>query len=192
MTAAPLPSAAEAAVAALREAQATIATAESITGGLVVGGLTSVPGSSAVVLGGVVAYSISVKQRMLGVPAAVLEQSGPVHPDTAMWMALGAARRFGANVTLATTGVAGPEPHGGSTPGQVLFGWWTDGTGGVLQAQLSGDRWEIRAQAVELAMSIIVQCARNGALTAADLGQHRPVETVDHGVAQAELRFPTG
>lgn len=192
MTAAPLPSAAEAAIAALRDAQATIATAESITGGLVVGGLTSIPGSSAVVLGGVAAYNVSVKQRMLGVPAAVLEKFGPVHPDTAMWMALGAARRLGANVTLATTGVAGPEPHGGAAPGQVLFGWWTDGTGGVLQGQLSGDRWEIRAQAVELAMGIIEQCARNGAPSAADLGQARSVEMVDHGVAQAEFRFPTG
>jgi nicotinamide-nucleotide amidase len=190
MTAAALPSAAESAIAALRDTNATIATAESITGGLIVGALTGVPGSSAVVKGGVVAYNVSVKHELLGVPEAVLTEHGPVHPDTAMWMALGAARRLGTSTALATTGVAGPEPHGGSAPGRVLFGWWHRGHGGVAQAQLSGDRVEVRRQAVELALAIIEQCARNEMPEVSRSATAGLLQEVDHGVAEAEFRFP--
>ncbi len=192
MTVAARPSAAESAIAALLDANATIATAESITGGLVVGALTEVPGSSAVVNGGVVAYNVSVKHELLGVPEAVLADHGPVHPDTAMWMALGVARRLGATTALATTGVAGPEPHGGSAPGRVLFGWWHRGHGGVAQAQLSGDRVEIRQQAVELGLAIIEQCARSETLAVSESAVSGSLQEVDHGVAEAEFRFPSG
>ena len=91
----------------------TLATAESCTGGLVAHLITEVPGSSAYLAGGVVAYSNPVKERELGVPAETLERHGAVSPETAAAMAAGARERLGADVAVSVTGVAGP---GGGSP----------------------------------------------------------------------------
>src|ERR1044072_777163 len=91
----------------------TLATAESCTGGLVAAGLTSVPGASDVFLGGVVTYANEVKARELGVPVELLQRRGAVSAEVAEAMAAGARERFGANVAVSVTGVAGP---GGGAP----------------------------------------------------------------------------
>ncbi len=92
---------------------ATVATAESCTGGLLGGRITAVPGSSAWYLGGVVAYANRIKESILGVPAHVLETEGAVSAATAAAMASGVRDRFGADYALSVTGIAGP---GGGTP----------------------------------------------------------------------------
>jgi nicotinamide-nucleotide amidase len=103
----------EAAVGALLAAhRATLAVAESCTGGLIGHRLTDVPGSSAYVRADVVAYSNEIKQALLGVPAATLEQHGAVSVETAEAMARGVRRLAGSTIGLATTGIAGP---GGGT-----------------------------------------------------------------------------
>lgn len=91
----------------------TVATAESCTGGLIGHLLTNVSGSSAYVLGGVIAYSNEIKQALLGVQAATLERYGAVSEPTALEMARGARQRFGADIGISTTGIAGPT---GGTP----------------------------------------------------------------------------
>jgi nicotinamide-nucleotide amidase len=96
----------------LRRAGATVAVAESCTGGLLGADFTSAPGSSDYFLGGVVAYGDRIKQELLGVTAATLRQSGAVSEETARAMAEGVRTRFGADYAIAVTGVAGPE--GGS------------------------------------------------------------------------------
>lgn len=106
-------------LALLERAGATVATAESLTGGLVVAALTSVPGSSAAVRGGLVAYATDLKQTLAGVPAEVLERDGPVAAATAAAMAAGARQRCGATYGVATTGVAGPDRQDGYPPGTL-------------------------------------------------------------------------
>ena len=96
-----------------RERALTLATAESITGGMIGARLTSVPGSSDVFLGGIVAYADDVKERELEVPAKTLREHGAVSPETAAAMARGARERLGADVAVSVTGVAGPD--GGTT-----------------------------------------------------------------------------
>jgi nicotinamide-nucleotide amidase len=101
----------------------TVAVAESLTGGLVVAELVSVPGSSAVVRGGVVAYQTPLKHSLLGVDAGLLAEHGPVHPDVAAAMATGVRERLAvdgrrADVGLSTTGVAGPDDQDGHAPGR--------------------------------------------------------------------------
>src|SRR5690606_25849076 len=91
----------------------TIATAESCTGGLVAHRITTVAGSSAYFIGGVVAYSNELKQSLLGVPAAILERHGAVSRQCALAMAQGVRLRTGADIGVSTTGIAGP---GGATP----------------------------------------------------------------------------
>jgi nicotinamide-nucleotide amidase len=91
----------------------TLATAESCTGGLVAARLTSVPGSSDVVVGGIVAYSDDVKRTELDVPAELIERHGAVSVEVAAAMAQGARARLGADIAVAVTGIAGP---GGGTP----------------------------------------------------------------------------
>lgn len=98
--------------AACRAAGWTVATAESCTGGLVAHLLTEIPGSSAYVRGGIVAYANEVKRESLGVPPEVLEAHGAVSAQVALAMADGARRRLGVDVAVAVTGVAGPD--GGS------------------------------------------------------------------------------
>lgn len=91
----------------------TIATAESCTGGLVAARITGVSGSSAYFLGGIVSYSNDAKHRLLGVPDLMLERYGAVSADVALAMARGVRRKIGADIGIATTGIAGP---GGATP----------------------------------------------------------------------------
>ncbi|MGQ9477425.1 MAG: CinA family protein [Candidatus Bipolaricaulia bacterium] len=98
--------------ALLRERGLTLATAESCTGGLLGHMITNVPGSSDYFLGGVVAYSNAAKERLLGVRAETLAKEGAVSEAVALEMARGARRLFGADLALATTGIAGP---GGGT-----------------------------------------------------------------------------
>jgi PncC family amidohydrolase len=97
----------------------TLAVAESLTGGLVVAAVVDVPGASAVLRGGVVAYATDLKAALLDVDPGLLAQEGAVHPDVALAMARGAAARLGADYAVATTGVAGPDPQDGHPVGEV-------------------------------------------------------------------------
>lgn len=94
-----------------------IATAESCTGGLVVGALTDIPGSSAVVTAGFVTYSNEAKHEFLDVSNETLEAFGAVSKETAISMASGALKKAKADLTVAITGIAGP---GGATPGKPV------------------------------------------------------------------------
>lgn len=103
----------------LAERSATVATAESLTGGLLGARLTDMPGSSATFRGGVVAYATDLKAGLLDVPRELLAEHGAVHPDVAAAMARGVRDRLGATYGLAVTGVAGPEPQDGHSVGTV-------------------------------------------------------------------------
>ncbi|HKY24655.1 MAG TPA: CinA family nicotinamide mononucleotide deamidase-related protein [Gaiella sp.] len=125
-----------------------LATAESCTGGLVAVRLTDVPGSSDVVLGGVVAYANEVKVAELGVPAELLEEHGAVSGEVAAAMAAGVRTRLGAEVGIGVTGVAGPG--GGSEEKPVgLVHFHVSAPDGEVGRELSlpGDRDTIRARA---------------------------------------------
>ncbi len=107
-------------VTALKQLSQTLATAESLTGGLVGATLTDVPGASAVYRGGLIVYATELKAELARVSADTLASDGPVASSTAAQLALGAAATCGADWGLATTGVAGPEPQDGHPVGQVF------------------------------------------------------------------------
>ena len=100
----------------------TVATAESLTAGMVAAVLADTPGASGMLQGGVVAYQNSVKAGVLGVPAELLDAVGAVDAQVAAAMAEGARRICGADIGVSTTGVAGPEPHDGKAVGTVFIG----------------------------------------------------------------------
>lgn len=135
-------------VAALRAAGATVATAESLTGGLVGGELTGVAGASAVFRGGIVAYDVEAKQRLLGVPADLLAARGPVDPDVAVAMAEGVRERLSASYGIGVTGVAGPEPHGGAQPGTVWCALAGPRGSRAVEMTWRGDRERVRTLTV--------------------------------------------
>jgi nicotinamide-nucleotide amidase len=103
----------------LAERGATVAVAESLTGGLIGAELTAMPGSSSTFAGGVIAYATPLKHSLLGVPEDLLTAHGAVHPEVAAAMARGVRERLGASYGLAVTGVAGPEPQDGQPVGTV-------------------------------------------------------------------------
>jgi nicotinamide-nucleotide amidase len=138
----------------------TVAVAESLTGGLVSGALTSVAGASVVLRGGVVAYATDLKEALLGVPADLLASQGPVDPDVAAGMAAGVRRVLGATYGVATTGVAGPGPADGQPAGTVFISVCGP-TGGAGQGlQLAGDRQRVREETVRQALSLLVNVLR--------------------------------
>ena len=144
------------AVAALRAAGLSVATAESLTGGLVCAALVDVPGASAVVRGAVVAYATELKASVLGVDAALLARTGPVDAEVARQMARGVRERLGADVGLATTGVAGPGPADGHEAGTVYVAVAADALPGGATARrlaLPGERAAVRRGAVEAVLA---------------------------------------
>ena len=100
----------------------TVATAESLTAGLLAATLAEVPGASGTLQGGVVAYQNHVKERLLGVDPGLLVRAGAVDAEVARQMAEGARRVTGADVGISTTGVAGPDAHQGKAVGTVYVG----------------------------------------------------------------------
>lgn len=145
---------AERAVTALLRRAETLATAESITGGLIGAVLTAVAGSSGAYRGGLIVYATELKHTLAGVSRATLERDGPVAARTACELADGAVRRCGSTWGLAVTGVAGPDPQAGHPVGQVFVG--LSGPGSPTRARelrLSGDRGQIRDQTVRAALA---------------------------------------
>src|SRR5258708_3911049 len=106
----------------LRRRHLTVAVAESCTGGLLAAALTDLPGSSESFLGGMVTYANEAKIGILGVDEAMLKKHGAVSAEVAEQMATGATSRFGADVGLGVTGVAGPASEGGQTGGLTFIG----------------------------------------------------------------------
>ena len=150
----------QAVVTLLIEQGKTIATAESCTGGLIAAMLTDVPGSSAAVLGGSVAYANAMKQSQLGVPEDLLKQHGAVSPQVVMAMAIGALKHSAADVALSTSGIAGPT---GGTPDKPVGTVWI----GLARRQgqtihcepwltsLAGDRETIRDRSAKCALQLL-------------------------------------
>lgn len=141
----------------------TVATAESCTGGLLAARLTARPGSSAYVLGGVVAYANSAKQQVVGVPAELLAEHGAVSPEVGAALADGARSRFGAEIGVGITGVAGP---GGATPDKPVgtVHLCVRGPGGALDRslRLPGSRTAVRERSVTMAMHLLRELLLGG------------------------------
>ncbi len=142
----------------------TLATAESCTGGLVAARITSVAGSSAVFLGGVVSYANAVKRDLLGVPQEVLEGEGApgaVSDACAGAMAAGARERLKADGAVSVTGIAGPD---GGTPqkpvGLVHFGLATAAGVRTERHLFAGDREAVRRQTAEHALALLLGAAK--------------------------------
>jgi len=134
----------------------TLATAESCTGGLVAARLTSVPGSSAVVRGGIVAYANEVKERELGVSRALLDTHGAVSAEVAEAMARGARERLGVDVAVSVTGIAGPDGGTREKPvGLVYLHAETPQGGRGREFSFPGDRASIRARSVVGALHLV-------------------------------------
>ena len=149
-------------IAALIARGASVATAESLTGGLVCAALTSVPGSSAVVRGGIVAYSVAVKADVLGVDGDLLERQGAVDPAVAVQMAAGARRVLDSDYAVATTGSAGPDPDpGGPMTGPIPPGRGFVAVAGPGVEVVAGfacegqDRADVRSHAVDAALALL-------------------------------------
>ncbi|MFD9739244.1 CinA family protein [Umezawaea sp. NPDC059074] len=143
-------------VALLRSRGETVAAAESLTAGLVTAALTSVPGASAVVRGGLVVYATDLKHALAGVDEALLAAHGAVHPEVARQLAVGARTRCGATWGLGLTGVAGPDPQDGVAPGTVHVAVSNETGTAVETMTLGGDRHAVRSQSVDGVLALLV------------------------------------
>jgi nicotinamide-nucleotide amidase len=140
----------------LRERGETVATAESLTAGMVVVELTRIPGSSAVVRGGLVVYATDLKHALADVDADLLAAHGPVHPEVARQLAEGARSRCGATWGLGLTGVAGPGPQDGVPAGTVHIGLSGSSGSWVRALTLGGDRHEVRTRSTIAALDLLL------------------------------------
>ncbi len=134
---------------------ATVAAAESLTGGLLGAALSELPGASATYRGGLITYATDIKTSLAGVSVDLLAARGPVADDVAAAMAEGARDRLGATYGLGLTGVAGPEAQGGQPVGTVCIGLAGPGPTAVRSARLPGDRPRIRRYAVVAALDLL-------------------------------------
>lgn len=144
----------------LKARSLTCATAESCTGGGVGSAITSVPGSSAVFLGGVISYANEVKRDVLGVSGADLTRVGAVSPEVAAQMADGARRLLKTDLAVSLTGIAGPDGGSAEKPvGLVWFGLATKSGVRTEKAIFRGDRARVREQAVVHALGMLTVAA---------------------------------
>ena len=148
---------AQQAAAALEDADATVATAESLTGGLLGAALTAVPGVSRAYRGGLITYATDTKASLLGVPEETLRDDGAVAASTAAAMARGARDRLGATYGLSTTGVAGPDSAEGKPPGTVHVGVAGPDDGRTSLHRLEGERDQVRRSACAAALALLLE-----------------------------------
>jgi PncC family amidohydrolase len=142
--------------AALAARHLTLVTAESCTGGTVAAWLTSVPGSSAYYLGGVVTYANRAKVALLGVEQGTLREHGAVSAEVACQMAAGARRRLGADLAVSVTGIAGPGGGTAEKPvGLVYIGLATAAGVEARRHQFAGTRGQVRWAAAAAALTIV-------------------------------------
>lgn len=141
-------------IKALRSRGESLSVAESLTGGSLASALVDIPGASDVFCGGVVAYTISAKQEVLGVSEEALS-CGVVSEEVAIAMAKGALKLFGSDYAISTTGVAGPGAQEGLEPGTIWVGYASNEISGAVFVKLVGDRNQIRASAVDAALQMI-------------------------------------
>lgn len=134
----------------------TVATAESLTGGLLGGLLTATSGSSDTYRGGVVSYATDLKQQLLGVGDDVVHEYGVVSAECARQMAVGALRLLRADWALSTTGVAGPTQQEGKPPGTVHVGLAGPGVLRSVALSLDGDRDGVRRQTCREALQTLL------------------------------------
>lgn len=147
-------------VAALRTRRETVATAESLTGGLLGATITGVPGASAVYRGGLIPYATELKAALAGASPTTLAEDGPVAASTAGQLAEGTARACRADWGLATTGVAGPDSQDGHPVGQVFIAVAGPRPGADLRVRelgLAGDRDTIRTQTVAAVLALLLE-----------------------------------
>jgi PncC family amidohydrolase len=150
---------------ALAARSETVATAESLTGGLLAARVTDVPGASRSFVGGIVSYATRVKVSALDVPAALVAQHGVVSEPCAIAMARGVAGRLAATWGIATTGVAGPDEQEGHRVGTVWIAVAGPGGTHARLLALAGDRTEIREATCEAALLLLEDLLREeGAL----------------------------
>lgn len=139
----------------LRALDATVAVAESLTGGLLSAALTDTPGASLSFRGGLVVYSTDLKSLLAGVPEQVLTLRGAVDAEVALALADGVRTRLGATYGLGLTGVAGPDPQDGKAVGTVFAAIVGDDGEAVAEYHFNGDRTAIRAAAVDAAVELL-------------------------------------
>jgi len=145
----------------LKDRGYTITTAESCTGGLIGAAIVEVSGASEVYNQGLITYSNEAKERLLGVNHTTLKAHGAVSEETAREMVLGAARSAGAEVALASTGIAGPDGGSPEKPvGLVYLGCYVRGYVTVLECRFSGSREAIRHASVERAIEMALECMK--------------------------------
>lgn len=144
-------------VAQLKQQKLTIATAESLTAGMLSSRIADVAGASAVLHGGVVAYNNTIKHRLLGVSADTLAARGAVDSETAKQMARGARDRFGSDLGIATTGVAGPEPSEGKAVGTVFIALATPDETLAKLVRFDGTRDKIRRSTVAASLKLVAE-----------------------------------
>jgi nicotinamide-nucleotide amidase len=148
----------------LQRLGATVAVAESLTGGLLLAALTETPGASLSVRGGLVVYATDLKAQLAGVDADLLAERGAVDPDVAIALARGVRDRLHASIGIGVTGVAGPDPQDGQPVGTV-FGATSSVQGDqAWRWTFLGDRQEIRAAAVQACVGLLEELV-------ADLGR---------------------
>jgi len=136
----------------------TLATCESLTGGLLGATLTSVPGASTVYRGGLITYASDLKATLAQVDSTWIAQHGVVNEHTAAQMAEGARRSCGAHWGIATTGVAGPTMQDGESVGTVWIGLAGPGVAPFAQRSLfDGDRAAIRRDTVDAALALLLE-----------------------------------
>jgi len=148
-------------LAVLRSRGWSIAAAESLTGGLVCAALVDVPGASASLRGGVVAYATDLKDTLLGVDTVLLTARGAVDPEVARQMADGVRGLLSTDVGLATTGVAGPDPQDGHQPGTIHVAVATPVGVRVRSLRLAGGRPAVRAGAVDAVLRLALEFMRH-------------------------------
>lgn len=156
-----VPELASSLVAHLVQRGLTLATCESLTGGLIAAAVTEVPGASAVFRGGLITYATDLKVSLAGVDAEWVAANGVINERTAIGMAVGTRERLGADLAVSCTGVAGPDPQDGVAPGLVWLALATLQPGredAVITRclTLAGDRAHIRRGATEAALGLVV------------------------------------